>query len=210
MRTGRDRPSVVPGWGAMPSEPRIVTILPISGKPFMQCFGKVMARFGAGLLAGAERIAQRRNPAGQVLHEGSGLHPSRRGDFIASAVELPQQALNLAASLAPPKGSVLVLFAAHYRARRLQLAKLMVDRPVTAAHLAPALDSRFHSAPPARGDPAGKPPQIFSHARHVTSSSRDRAPGNNRKRRFSRQLSPVRYAGVAAEDVRPIASAYFR
>jgi len=48
-----------------------------------------MARFGAGLLAGAERIAQRRDPAGQVAHKGSGLHPSLRGGFIAIAVELP-------------------------------------------------------------------------------------------------------------------------
>ena len=62
---------------------------PISGEPFPQCFGKVMARFGAGLLAGAERIAQRRDPAGQVAHKGSGLHPSLRGGFIAIAVELP-------------------------------------------------------------------------------------------------------------------------
>jgi hypothetical protein len=79
----------VPGWRAVPGGVRIVTILPISGEPFPQCFGKVMARFGAGLLAGAERIAQRRDPAGQVAHKGSGLHPSLRGGFIAIAVELP-------------------------------------------------------------------------------------------------------------------------
>jgi hypothetical protein len=113
-------------------------------------------------LIGAERLPQRRYPAGQVPHKDGGPHPLRRGEFqlvamlrLAFAMELPEQHRNLGHSRALLGGGVLALLPAHRLAVRLDLVQLITNRPMTAASLPLPFGGDFHSLPSARNDAAG-------------------------------------------------------